>query len=810
MGLFAAIAHAEDLTYQLPPAAIADVVNAPRTPFGILNPQGSTILLGAPVLYPPIGDLAKPMLRLAGTRLDPTTNGPHHPTTWKNLIFKSVLDKKETPVRLPAGVRPGKFAWNAAGTRVAFESTTDNGIELWVADAATGDARRIPGVVLSDMLWGRPFAWISNGKRLLVRLVPADRGAPPAPPAAPSGPKILEARGVTKPTSTYEARDVLKNEFDARLFDYYATAQLALVDPDTGAISRVGKPAIYDRAAVSPDGKYIAVWSLHRPYSYELTADRFPMDIDVWTIAGEPVCNVARLPLADQVPIHGVRTGPRNVNWQATENATLTWSEALDGGDWRNKVPFRSRIMRIQAPFKGQPEELFKTQLRSGGMMDMQSGRQGWVWAVDEDRHWLQYIVADLSQSPARLRVVWEGSRDESYGDPGSPDMVQLPNGWWVVRVHDGSVFLGGNGGTPEGDRPFLDRLDLATGKKVRLFRCDQEHDESFIGWVHVEQGLFLTRRESPTEPPNFFLRRLTDEIKAAPKGEAAFESTMTTVTEFPDPVPALRKIAKRLVTYKRPDGVELSFMLLLPPDYKPGTRYPTVIEAYPLDYTDKGVAGQVRESPRSFMSSWGPDVQLLALAGYVVLYNAAIPIVGPSMKAYDTYIEQLTASAKAAIDKAVEIGVTDPNRVGVIGHSHGALMVANLLAHTTLFKAGVARSGAYNKTLTMFGFQSERRTLWEGRETYLNVSPLFFADKIKAPLLLIHGDLDQNPGTTPLQSERMFEAVRGVGGTTRLVMLPFEGHGYQSLESVQHVLYEMVRWFDMYVKNAPGGQGTK
>ncbi|MCZ7582729.1 MAG: prolyl oligopeptidase family serine peptidase [Deltaproteobacteria bacterium] len=239
----------------------------------------------------------------------------------------------------------------------------------------------------------------------------------------------------------------------------------------------------------------------------------------------------------------------------------------------------------------------------------------------------------------------------------------------------------------------------------------------------------------------------------------------------------------------------------MLPPDYKEGTRYPTVLDAYPLDYTDKEVAGQVRNTSQTFTSTWGADARLYALAGYVVLYNTAIPIVGPATSAYDSYTEQLVASAKAAIDKAVELGVTDPDRVGVIGHSHGALMVANLLARSTLFKAGIARSGAYNKTLTMFGFQNERRTLWEGRDVYLDVSPLFFADKINSPLLLIHGDLDQNPGTTPIQSERMYEAVRGVGGTTRLVMLPFEGHGYRSLESVQHVLYEMVRWFDMYVK---------
>jgi dipeptidyl aminopeptidase/acylaminoacyl peptidase len=794
-------AQAEDLTYQLPPKVIADVVNTPRTPYCYFNAQNSVVLLATPVVYCPISDLAKPMLRLAGHRIDPTTNGPHNPRTYTNLLFKSVIGKPDIPIQLPDGVRPGRFSWNGAGDQIAFKNTTDTGIELWIADAGSGQTRQIPGVILSDVV-GSPFHWTSTPKSLLVRMVPQQRDAPPALPAAPDGPKILEANGIDKPSSTYEARDVLKNEYEARLFDYYATSQLALVDTDTGSVTFVGKPAIFKRASVSPDGKYILVSKLHRPYSYQLTSRRFPVDIEVWTIEGKPVYTVAQLPLADQVPIRGVRTGPQNVSWWATEDATLTWTEALDGGDWKNKVPFRSRVMRIRAPFTKEANALFKTELRTSKLVSMQSGKQAWVWTYDTDRHWVQYILADLEKSPVSLRVLWEGSWNETYENPGSPDYMRLPNNRYVIREHQGSVFLIGSGGSPEGYRPFLDRLDLATGQKERLFRSDREYLESYIDWIDVDKGRFITRRQSPTEPPNYFIRQLANKLKGSvPDGEATFDSSVTPVTHFTDPIPVLRKVKKELISYKRADGVDLSFTMILPPEYKEGTRYPTILYAYPRDYTDKKIAGQVRNTEKSFTTTWGADTRLLALAGYVVLYNAAIPIVGPSMKAYDTYTEQLVAGAKAAVDKAVELGVTDPDRVGVIGHSHGALMAANLLAHSSLFNAGIARSGAYNKTLTMFGFQNERRTLWEGREIYLKVSPLFYADKIKAPLLLIHGDIDSNPGTTPLQSERMFEAIRGVGGTTRLVMLPFEGHGYKSRESVQHVLYEMVSWFDQYVK---------
>jgi dipeptidyl aminopeptidase/acylaminoacyl peptidase len=246
---------------------------------------------------------------------------------------------------------------------------------------------------------------------------------------------------------------------------------------------------------------------------------------------------------------------------------------------------------------------------------------------------------------------------------------------------------------------------------------------------------------------------------------------------------------------------VDLSFTLYLPPDYKPGTRLPTMFYAYPLDYTEKEVAGQVQGSTQTFDMFRGASHLYFLLAGYAVMDNVAMPIVGPSLTAYDTYLEQLVADAKAAVEKGVAMGAVDPERIGVMGHSHGAMMTANLLAHSNMFRAGIARSGAYNKSLTAFGFQNERRTLWEALDTYIKVSPLFYANKIRDPILLIHGEADFNPGTVPLQSERLYEAIRGTGGTVRLVMLPFESHGYQARESIEHTLYEMLSWFDRNVK---------
>jgi len=274
-------------------------------------------------------------------------------------------------------------------------------------------------------------------------------------------------------------------------------------------------------------------------------------------------------------------------------------------------------------------------------------------------------------------------------------------------------------------------------------------------------------------------------------------------ITNFSDPASQLRGIKKQLVKYKRADGVDLSFTLYTPPNYKEGTRLPTLVWAYPLEFTDASVAGQVSGSTNRFTSIGGISHLFFLLNGYAVLDNATMPVVGDPETVNDTFIKQINDSAKAAIDKAVKMGVTDPERVGVGGHSYGAFMTANLLAHSDLFRAGIARSGAYNRTLTPFGFQGERRNFWEATELYTKISPFFYANKINEPILLIHGEADNNTGTFPIQSERLFAALQGTGGTARLVMLPHESHGYAGRESVEHTLYEMISWFDKYVKNA-------
>jgi dipeptidyl aminopeptidase/acylaminoacyl peptidase len=647
------------------------------------------------------------------------------------------------------------------------------------------------------------FQWMPDQDTLLVKLIPGDRGAAPEPPPVPPGPKIQESSGAKAASSTYEVRDVLENPYEEDLFDYYTTSQLALVKAPGGEVTLIGKPAVYGKVEPAPGGNYLLVERIHRPYSYLRTYNRFPKEIELWTTAGALAETLASQPLAEQVPIRGEITGPRNFSWRPNAPATIYWVEALDGGDLKNKAPFRDRVMI--KPIGGEASELWKSEQRFIGLQWIeQSGLALASW-YDDNLNWIRTYLLNVDDRTVAPRMIWDMSTDERYKNPGDFVYRMLPNGHYVVMQEGDWTYLSGGGASPEGDRPFLDRLNLQTLKTERLFRSDRSYLEYFLAWGNPRAGKFYTRRESPSDPPNYYLRTLAKSpLKGAPEGEAAWKSSLRAITHCPDPAPQLKGITKRIVKYTRADGLPLSFMLYLPPGYKPGTRLPTVFWAYPLDYIEKEAAGQIEGSSRQFTFMRGTSELFFLLNGYAVLGDVSMPVIGPSETVYDTFVEQVVANAEAAIDKAVELGVTDPERVGVGGHSHGALMTVNLLAYSDLFRAGIARSGAYNHTLRPFGFQNEKRTLWQARDVYIKISPVLQADKINEPLLLIHGEIDQNPGTVSMQSEKLYEAIRGVGGTVRLVMLPHESHGYQARESTEHVLYEMLSWFDRYVKNAP------
>jgi dipeptidyl aminopeptidase/acylaminoacyl peptidase len=784
-------------TWQSPPEDLLEVLHAPQLPWVWTAPTGEYLLLADPVLFPPLAELAAPMHKLAGIRVNPANNSHHgwHGGTSPRLV--RIDDGATILLDLPTEAEIYNVEWTVDGRRFALTVKYPDHIGLWIG-SVEGEIFRIEDITLNPLM-GKAVTWLPDQERLLVWCIP-QRGPVPEPPVIPVGPEILEGAGASA-RSTYEARNLLETAHDDALFDYYTTSELAIVDPATGKMNVVGKPAPYTTAEFSPDGMYLLVERLIGPWSHEVAWWRFASKIEVWNEKGELVANIASLPLADEVPVHGVPLGPRSVSWRPTAPHTLFWVEALDGGDPIAKVSYRDRLMRLDAPYTSEPKEVFRAEYRIQPWRNAWGAEDGMLMLTQHERirRWRYVWLLDVDEGTSRL---WfDLDENDRYGDPGYPLFRQLPNGHSVLHQKEGAVYFRGSGATDQGDRPFLDLRHLETGETKRLFRCNPERYEYFVAFAGDEDH-FVLRSESAVEVPNYYLATIGKEIEAA-KSEATRTLTRVPITHFEDPTPMLREIEKRIVRYVREDSVPLSFHLHLPPGYKEGTPLPTVIYAYPLEYSSATIAGQVRGSAQRFMRLYGASHLYFLLQGYAVLDRTAMPMIGDPETTYDTFVPQLVADVEAAVAKAVEMGVTDPERIGVIGHSHGGLMVANLLAHTDLFQAGIARSGSYNKTNQPFGFQSERRSLFEARDVYIQVSPTFFADQINEPILIIHGDDDSNPGTLTFQSEVFFEAVRGSGGTARLVLLPFEDHGYRARESVEHVLWEQLRWFDKYVKGA-------
>ena len=591
-------------------------------------------------------------------------------------------------------------------------------------------------------------------------------------------------------------QDLLTSPHDEDLFQHFATGQIARIDTETGQVERIGPAALIAQVDSSPDEKYLLVSTVRRPFSYRVPYKYFTRKTEVWDFSGRPVATPADLPISDDIPRQGVPTGPRELQWQPLHDARLLWTEALDGGDPQAKVPHRDKIMALDAPFTGKSNEVMKVRHRFTSFAWLPEKDRALVSEFDRDRRWRTTSLVDLTRPEESRKVLFDLSINDAYKDPGTPVTITRPDGTTTILKDGDSIYLAGQGASPEGSRPFLDRLDLKSGEKDRLFHCGEQTFERVLGFVGDSRSTILISHETKTEPTNFFTVDLQSK-------------TRTKLTDFRDPAPQLTSLKKDLIKYQRDDGVPLSGTLYLPPDYKEGTRLPLIVWAYPLEYSDPATAGQVRSSPYMFTRFLGASELFFLTQGYAVLDNATMPVVGDPETMNNTYVEQISAAARAAIEALDKKGLIDPKRVGVGGHSYGAFMTANLLAHTDLFAAGIARSGAYNRSLTPFGFQSERRSYWEAVDLYTRMSPFTYANKINEPILLIHGEADNNSGTFPIQSERLFQAIKGNGGTARLVMLPHESHGYLARESVLHVLAEMFDWADRYVKNRADSNGS-
>ena len=774
----------------MPPKPLADLVDAPAFPVPVAAPDAQHLLLAEPPPLLTIADLAEPELKLAGVRFNPQTHDQPRAVYFKKLTFVTVADGKKVEVTgLPDSPRVRHIAWSPDSKRVAFTLSTPAGVELWSA-ALDGHATRVGKVILNLTLPGAPFHWLPDSSSFIGRLMYSER--PPAPEVEriPEGPVVQQTSGRKAGVRTYE--DLLKNESDAALFDWHAQSEVMRVGLD-GTVTGIVHYGPVINATPSPDGKFILVETLHRPYSYNVPYNRFPTLTEVFGMNGLRYRTITDLPLAEDVPtdFDAVRQGPRGVEWRDDKPATLVWAEAQDKGNPRVDVPVRDKLFTLSAPWNDpQPPLLASLPLRYDGI----------VWGGDDlalvtmsrwrDRK-SQTIAIEPGKPDAAPRMIFDRSSEDRYGDPGRPVLTHTPFGTEVLRRSGSSIYLIGLGASAEGDRPFLDKFDLASLKATRLFRSTAPSYEQPL--IVIDDNTVLTRRESVTDPPNYFVRNLRNNSTRA-------------LTDTANPVPQLASASKELIHYKRADGLDLSGTLYLPPGYdqKRDGALPVLLWAYPEEFKSAKAAAQVTGSPYRFTRPGALSALPFLVRGYAVLDNPSIPILGEGSKEpNDTYVEQLVAGAKAAVDELVRRGVGDRDRMAAGGHSYGAFMTANLLAHSDLFRAGIARSGAYNRTLTPFSFQAEERTFWEVPETYMTMSPFRYADKIHEPILLIHGIDDDNTGTFPIQSERLFQAIKGLGGTARLVMLPYEAHGYRGRESVMHMLWEMDNWLDKYVKNA-------
>jgi dipeptidyl aminopeptidase/acylaminoacyl peptidase len=784
--VFGAVGVEAQEAYRVPPQEIIDILDAPRAPSVSVSPDHQWLALTYRENMPSLSDMAEPMLRLAGRRINPRTNGSFGANLINGLSVMRVSDGSERRIEVPAGTGYGGPSFSPDGRRFTFTRTVADGIELWIADVAEARARRLLGPDLTGARGGQPCSWMSDSEALLCHLVPAGRGAAPERPATGGGPVIQESGGSVAPVRTYQ--DLLQDPHDETLYEYYMTSQPTLVNADTGSRTPIGSPGVIASASFSPSGEYLLVRKRVRPYSYIMPDSRFPEHVEVWDRSGRTVHRLAEIPLRDAIVIGGVQEGPRNFGWLTGADHTITYVEALDGGNPRQAAAERDRLMRLDAPFNGRAQEMLRTEFRFGGLTH---GVDGLTFLSEFDRpsRTTRTWRIDLARPGSERTLVWERNSEDRYSDPGSPVMQRDDDGNALMLQHGNSIFLRGAGASDEGDRPFLDRMDLRTGETTRLFRSGADRYETVVSLLDDEGRRILVRHESETEPPNYSVVDVSNGRRRA-------------LTSFPDPAPQLAGVTKEVLVYERADGLRLTGTLYLPAGYDGRERLPAVVWAYPREYSNADIASQVRGSPNRFTGIGGSSHLFFLTQGYAVFDGAEMPIVGGDT-ANNNYVEQLVSSAQAAVDKIVDMGVADRHRIGVGGHSYGAFMTANLLAHSDIFAAGIARSGAYNRTLTPFGFQSEQRTFWEAPEIYNAMSPFMHAHAINEPMLMIHGMIDNNSGTFPIQSERMYQAMMGHGGTARLVMLPHESHGYQARESVLHTLAEMIEWFDRHVKNA-------
>lgn len=783
----------EKLVYQKPPQEILELVDIERAPGVNMDSKGEKMLFFYRSAYKTLSDLNQPELRLGGLRINPDVNISSTVSYINNMRFKRTMDSSlKEFIGLPDRPQIANITFSPDESKLAFTHTTDTGVELWFVDFETLKAQKLTEAVLNVNI-GLPYTWFVNSNELLVRVLPKDRPELiDTKLAIPEGPTISTSDGQISQNRTYQ--DLLKNSMDEENFETLMTSELYKIEL-SGEKTLWKEAGMYIGESFSPNGEYLMLRTLSHPFSYVVPYYSFPNNTDIYTSGGEFVMNFSQQPLLDNLPVGFMATfeGKRNITWRADKPSSLYWVEALDKGNPEVQVDFRDEVFQMDAPFKEEPRSLVKTIGRYSGI----------VWGNDSyallnDNWWntrnTKTYIFNPSDSSVEPKIITDRNYQDVYSSPGTIQTDKNEFGRYTLKIDGSIIYYFGDGFTPEGQFPFIDELDLKTLKKKRIYQSTYtDKVEDLITFLDSKKGAVITRIESPTEYPNYYIRNVKSKRDPQP------------LTDFINPFTSIKDAYKEVITYKRSDGVELNGTLYLPVGYnrESGEKLPLIMWAYPTEYKDKNSAGQNTSNPNSFDYLFYGNPIYWVTRGYAVLNDASFPIVGEGdEQPNDTFVEQLIDNAKSAIDALDGMGYIDRNRVAIGGHSYGAFMTANLLSHSDLFAAGIARSGAYNRTLTPFGFQSEERNYWEATDVYNNMSPFMHADKMKTPMLLIHGEADNNSGTHTQQSERYFQALKSFGAPVRLVILPMESHGYAAKESVLHLLWEQDQWLEKYVKN--------
>ncbi|MGE0078966.1 MAG: prolyl oligopeptidase family serine peptidase [Bacteroidales bacterium] len=780
----------ELVRYQTPPKELLDLIDAPATPIFSLSPNKQFYLLAYPKEMPDLAELAQPELKIAGLRINPNNYGNSNNRSYTKLELIDFKTNTTTQITgIPEKGTITSFRWSPNGQLLAMSVYYPNTIELWIASISNGIAKKL-ATNLNESIISPGFQWMSDNRSLLY-VSTCDGLKKVDPNEIPLGPSVQQSSGKKTNARTYQ--DLLKKPSDEFQFEYYCTSQLNSVTI-TGESFQLGNRGIYTDFEASPDGNYILTEQVVRPYSYLVPYYLFPTNFQIWNSKGSLVKRLAELPLADDIAqgFDAARKGRRAFFWRSDKPSTIVWVEAQDDGDPNKESNVRDALFSLSAPFRDNPTKLVELTNRFASI--------DWGWenfAIVHSRWWSTRKSVATAINPDQPnqnpRLLWDRSYEDNYNDPGR--FVSETNIWGqrvlVIDKTKKKLYLTGTGASEQGDTPFLDEYNIEKGKSKRIWQSKAPHYQYFVSFINLSDLSFVISNESVTDQPNFFAYQLK-------------KKASTQITNFPDPYPSLKDVTKEVIRYKRSDGIQLTGTLYLPANYKKGEQtLPTLMWAYPQEFINAKHAGQIKGSPYRFIRPSRLSAVLWVARGYAVFDNISMPIVAKDgQEANDTFIEQLVDNAKSAIDTLVKMGITDPKRVAIGGHSYGAFMTANLMAHSDLFAAGIARSGAYNRTLTPFGFQNEERTYWQAPEVYNAMSPFMHADKINEPLLLIHGENDNNSGTFPLQSERLYAAIKGHGGTARLVLLPYESHGYKARQSILHSIWEMDNWLETYLNN--------